>query len=137
MIKSLLTMPLLLAVATPSLAYGNYYNPGGTRETTCYKTVYREEYVPGTSSRPGYVRRHNDRIEVPCDRGGYNPYNDPNVYPNPAPNTDDNSCIEGAVLGGIAGGGLGAGISRGDGRWWAIPSGIVGGAILGCQIDGG
>ena len=40
------------------------------------------------------------------------------------------------VLGGIAGGGAGA-LSRGDGRWWAIPLGIVGGSIVGCQIDGG
>ena len=23
--------------------------------------------------------------------------------------------------------------SRGKGRWWAIPAGIVGGAMLGCQ----
>lgn len=52
-------------------------------------------------------------------------------------NTDDNSCVEGSVLGGIAGGGLGAALSRGSGRWWAIPSGIVGGALVGCQIDGG
>ena len=51
--------------------------------------------------------------------------------------TDDNSCIEGSVIGGIAGGGLGAALSRGDGRWWAIPTGIVGGALAGCQIDGG
>ena len=51
--------------------------------------------------------------------------------------TDDNSCIEGSVLGGIAGGGLGAALSRGDGRWWAIPLGIVGGSMVGCQIDGG
>ena len=28
-------------------------------------------------------------------------------------------------------------LSRGDGRWWAIPLGIVGGSIVGCQIDGG
>lgn len=51
--------------------------------------------------------------------------------------TDDNSCVEGSILGGIAGGGAGAALSRGDGRWWAIPLGIVGGAMVGCQIDGG
>ncbi len=55
----------------------------------------------------------------------------------PAKGSDDNSCLEGSVIGGIAGGGLGAALSRGDGRWWAIPSGIVGGALVGCQIDGG
>ena len=50
---------------------------------------------------------------------------------------DDNSCIEGGILGGIAGGGIGAAASRGDGRWWAIPLGIVGGSMVGCQMDGG
>jgi outer membrane lipoprotein SlyB len=51
--------------------------------------------------------------------------------------TDDNSCIEGSILGGILGGGAGAAASRGDGRLWAIPLGIVGGALVGCQVDGG
>ena len=50
---------------------------------------------------------------------------------------DDNSCIEGSILGGIAGAGLGAALSRGDGRWWAIPLGVVGGTMVGCQVDGG
>ena len=40
------------------------------------------------------------------------------------------------ALGGL-GGGLGAVLSRGEGRWWAIPTGVVTGAMLGCQIDGG
>ena len=38
---------------------------------------------------------------------------------------------------GILGGGLGAALSRGDGRWWAIPLGVVGGSMIGCDIDGG
>ncbi len=36
-----------------------------------------------------------------------------------------------------AGSGLGAALSRGDGRLWAIPLGIVGGSMVGCQVDGG
>ena len=50
---------------------------------------------------------------------------------------DGNDCSQGAILGGIAGGGAGAALSRGDGRWWAIPLGIVSGAVVGCDIDGG
>jgi outer membrane lipoprotein SlyB len=50
---------------------------------------------------------------------------------------DNNSCLEGSILGGIAGAGAGAALSRGDGRWWAIPLGIVGGSMVGCQVDGG
>ena len=50
---------------------------------------------------------------------------------------DDNSCVEGSIIGGLLGGGLGAALSQGDGRWWSIPTGIAGGAMVGCQVDGG
>ena len=50
---------------------------------------------------------------------------------------DENSCVEGSLLGGILGGGIGAAASRQDGRLWAIPLGIVSGAMVGCQVDGG
>ena len=50
---------------------------------------------------------------------------------------DNNDCSGGTVAGGILGGGAAAAMSRGDGRWWAIPLGVVGGAMVGCQIDGG
>ena len=50
---------------------------------------------------------------------------------------DDNSCIEGSVIGGILGGAGGAAASRGKDMAWAIPLGVVGGALVGCQVDGG
>ena len=50
---------------------------------------------------------------------------------------DENSCVEGSVLSGILGEVLVELLSRGDGRWWAIPLGVVGGAMAGCQVDGG
>ncbi len=53
------------------------------------------------------------------------------------PSPDGNECSEGALLGGILGGGAGAALSRGDGRWWAIPTGIVVGSVIGCDVDGG
>jgi len=107
-----------------------YESQGGyAREEKCYKNEYREEYVPGTSQSPGYVKTFRERVAVPCERHHH--------APQKQHQTDDNSCIEGSILGGIAGGGLGAAASRGDGRYWAIPLGIVGGAMVGCQIDGG
>ena len=39
--------------------------------------------------------------------------------------------------GGILGGGLATAISRGKDRWWAIPAGVIGGSMVGCEIDGG
>ena len=140
-------IPLLLAAAVlaPTAVQarhrhgGHYY--GGTYQEMCYKNVYREQYVPGSYGRPGYVRRWNDRKRVPCyTAGSYRPYRQPTYHPRPhahAPRVDNNSCIEGAVLGGLVGGAAGAGLSRGEGNFIGIPLGIVGGALIGCQIDGG
>ncbi|WLW37316.1 hypothetical protein [Synechococcus phage S-RS29] len=104
---------------------------GYAHEEKCYRNEYREEYVPGTSNSPGYVKSYRERVKVPCNN---RIYRRDDHLPN---EVDDNSCIEGSILGGILGGGAGAAASRGDGRYWAIPLGIVGGAMVGCQIDGG
>ena len=115
---------------------------GYAHQNKCYRTEYREEYVPGTMKSPGYVKTYKKRVKVPCNNNVYH-YDDhrPRRTRRPAEkvhgHVDDNSCIEGSILGGIAGGGAGAALSRGDGRWWAIPLGVVGGAMVGCQIDGG
>ena len=106
---------------------------GYASENKCYRNEYREEYIPGTSKSPGYVSSYRERVEVPCNNRVYRR----DDAPQKQHQTDDNSCIEGSILGGIAGGGIGAAASRGDGRLWAIPLGIVGGAMVGCQIDGG
>ena len=87
------------------------------------------------------MKKYRKRVQVPCERPRFMPQTSPDYrYEEPHPNVgnyDDNSCIEGGVLGGIAGAGLGAALSRGDGRLWAIPLGIVGGSMVGCQVDGG
>lgn len=127
-----LLIPLMLLSALPVSAY-DYSQPGGTRQTSCFRRVYREEYVPGTRSRPGYVRSYTEKVRVPCQ----GVRTTPNSYYGPRGPVDDNSCIEGAILGGIAGGALGAGLSRDEGNLIGIPLGIVGGALVGCQIDGG
>ncbi len=129
--KQLLLIPLLLVFGSPAMA--DYQQGGGTQQTSCYETVYREEYIPGTRDNPGRVRRWNERVQVPCEWD--RPHSTQSNH-NDGP-VDDNSCIEGAIIGGIAGGGAGAALSRGDGRWWAIPLGVVGGSMVGCQIDGG
>jgi hypothetical protein len=102
-------------------------------ESYCYRNT--EQYVPGYYNEfgqyvGGYVKTNRKR--VPCGYHSHRQYVPQNQH-----QTDDNSCIEGSILGGIAGGGLGAALSRGDGRWWAIPLGIVGGSMVGCQVDGG
>ena len=68
-------MKLLLAsviALTPVASLADEYQPGFSSSRTCFKTEYREEYVPGTARDPGYVKSWNETIEVPCSsRGGY------------------------------------------------------------------
>ena len=141
--KLALAALILFASAMPVDAKPSRYSsrPGWAEEEKCYRTEYTEEYVPGTSKFPGYVKTRREKVRIRCRGRRYVPNYAPNPryeeqYPNMG-GIDDNSCIEGSILGGIAGGGLGAALSRKDGRLWAIPTGIVGGALLGCQVDGG
>ena len=94
------------------------------KSVTCTRTEYREEYIPGTKSNPGYVRNYEVDVEIPC--GGAQ-----------SQNTDGNDCSEGSVIGGLLGAGLAISSSRGKDRWWAIPAGGTAGALIGCQVDGG
>ena len=56
---------LLALTPTVVMAEQTDYRPGGMSEETCFKYEYREEYVPGTSEKPGYVKSYSDKIEVP------------------------------------------------------------------------
>ena len=127
--KNLVALFLLLLMGAPAMA--GYSRPGGTRQRTCYKEVYREEYIPGTRERPGRVRRWTDTKEVPCKGNGGR------TRVQPSDDVDDNSCVEGSILGGIAGAAAGAALSRDEGLLIGIPLGIVTGSMVGCQIDGG
>jgi len=141
--KLALAALILFASAMPADAKPGRYssNSGWAEEEKCFRNEYREEYIPGTSKRPGRVKTYRNKVQVPCRGGRYVPNYAPNPrYEEQYPNVgrhDDNSCIEGSILGGIAGGGAGAALSRKDGRLWAIPLGIVTGSMLGCQVDGG
>ena len=94
------------------------------KSVTCTRTEYREEYIPGTKSNPGYVRNYEIDVEIPCEGAQ-------------SQNTDANDCSEGSVIGGLLGAGLAISSSRGKDRWWAIPAGGTAGALIGCQVDGG
>ena len=126
---------LLALTPTAALAEQTDYRPGGMSEEICFKYEYREEYVPGTRNNPGYVKSYSDKIEVPCR---HTSSVRPEFMPPSTPSdVDENSCIEGSVLGGITGGALGGVLSTKDNWIWSIPVGIIGGSMVGCQVDGG
>lgn len=122
-------------LSTPALA--DYYQEGGSRTTTCIKKVYREEYIPGTGpSNPGRVRSWYERKKVPCRGRASAPKRAQQTHRHDA-HVDDNSCIEGSIIGGIAGGAAGGTLAAKKNWIWSIPAGVIGGALVGCQVDGG
>ena len=125
-----------LLTLTPISALADDYQAGYSTSRNCFKTEYREEYIPGNADSPGYVQSFHETIEVPCKhsqeslrRGGYTRKTTIEF--------DNNDCSDGKIAGGLLGGGLGAALSRDDGRWWAIPLGAVLGSRIGCEIEGG
>ena len=130
-----IALATLLAL-TPVSSLASDYQAGYSTSRNCFKTEYREEYIPGTAESPGYVQSFHETIEVPCKhstdslrRGGYTRKTTIEF--------DNNDCSDGKIAGGLLGGGVGAALSRGDGRWWAIPLGAVLGSRIGCEIEGG
>ena len=103
----------------------------------CFREVYREEYTPGTAGSPGYVRSWTEQVEIPCSNNSAIQRPVQQTGPVYQPPGDNNSCIEGAVLGGLVGAAGGAALSRDEGNLIGIPLGIVSGALIGCQVDGG
>ena len=142
--KLLATIALIGLTATPALAGGPRVRFRQTHyEGYCYKNV--EKYIPGYYNKHGqwvggYV--DTDRKRVPCGRY-YMPQTSPDSFPRyeeEHPNmghVDNNSCVEGTVAGGLLGGALGGVLSKKDNWIWAIPSGMVAGSMIGCQVDGG
>ena len=131
-------MKILLAslLAVTPVSADTSFQEGFSESRTCFKTEYREEYIPGTADSPGYVQSFHETSEVPCRydadslrNGGYTRKTTIQY--------DNNDCTDGKIAGGLVGGGVGAALSRGDGRWWAIPLGAVLGSRIGCEMEGG
>ena len=107
---------------------------GYSRTKTCYRTEYREEYIPGTERDPGYVKSWKETVEFPCNNNKATIIRERSVEYR---EVDENDCSDGKVAGALLGGAAGAAMSRGDGRWWAIPIGAVVGSKIGCDAAGG
>jgi hypothetical protein len=141
-LAALLALTPVSAVASPVYTDSQ---PGYSNQRSCFKTEYREEYIPGTEDNPGYVKSWKDTVEVPCD--DVNPDVGWRRYPSRPDRPyyrrhvtvyeDTNDCSDGKIAGGLLGGAAGAVLSRDEGRWWAIPLGAVVGSAIGCDAAGG
>ena len=111
-----IALAALVALSAASPALAGEYQRGYSHERTCFKSEYREEYVPGTENNPGYVKSWKDTIEVPCETAPtYNPDPNPNVghQHSTRPSyrrhvtvyeyVDTNDCSDGTVVGGLLG----------------------------------
>ena len=132
-------MKILLAsliALTPVSALAGEYQQGYSASRNCFKTEYREDYIPGNADNPGYVQSFHETVEVPCRSADHSLRNGGYTRKTTI-EYDNNDCTDGKIAGGLVGGGVGAAISRGDGRWWAIPLGVVVGSHIGCDAAGG
>ena len=140
---ALATLLALTPVSTLASPVPNHSQAGYSHERSCFKTEYREEYIPGTEDSPGYVKSWKDTVEVPCkdpNIGWHRPHrptHKPYYRRHVTVYEDTNDCTDGKIAGGLLGGGAAAALSRGDGRWWAIPLGVVVGSHIGCDAAGG
>tara|TARA_B100000700_G_scaffold268798_1_gene309712 strand:+ start:440 stop:835 length:396 start_codon:yes stop_codon:yes gene_type:complete len=129
-LKSTILSTLIIFSSSASIL-ADEYQRGFSSSRTCTRNEYREEYIPGTRRDPGYVKKWEETVEVPCPGVNTSNKKSNNV------DFDNNDCTEGKIAGGILGGGLATAISRGKDRWWAIPAGVIGGSMVGCEVDGG
>ena len=140
----ILMLVLVLGTSFPINAYetiGDQINrevydskKGYAYEKKCFRYEYREQYIPGNSMSPGYVKSYREKVSIPCNsvRNAFNYYHHKNepqtsyVKYKPAP-----KCTGSTTLGGLIGGGIAASLSKSDAYGWSIPLGAVLGAGIG------
>ena len=107
---------------------------GYASENKYFLYEYREEYIPGNSMSPGYVKSFNEKVSIPCNthRNVFNHYHhkiEPQTsYVKYKPAL---KCTGNTTLGGLIGCGIAASLSKSDAYGWSIPLGAVLGAGVG------
>ena len=53
---------------------------GYAYENKCFRFEYKEEYIPGNSVSPGYVKSYREKVSIPCnsDSNAFNHYHHKN-----------------------------------------------------------
>tara|TARA_B100001057_G_scaffold41222_1_gene36986 strand:+ start:4378 stop:4725 length:348 start_codon:yes stop_codon:yes gene_type:complete len=57
---------LLLFIPLPLMAHD--YHSSYEQNQKCYGKVYREKYIQGNINKPGYVRKWEETIRIPCEQ---------------------------------------------------------------------
>ena len=106
---------------------------GYAYEKNCFRYEYSEQYIPGNSISPGYVKSYREKVSIPCNshRNVLSHHHKIEPHPSyveyqPAP-----KCTGSTMLGGLIGGGIAASLSKSDAYGWSIPLGAVLGASIG------
>ena len=135
---------LLLSISMPLKAYENFGDgsteiayesqKGYAHENKCFRYEYREQYIPGNSMSPGYVKSYNEKVSIPCNSNR-------NVFDHDYQKTKTQTsyvkyyqapkCTGNTTLGALIGGGIAASLSESDAYGWSIPLGAILGAGIG------
>ena len=57
---------ILLLIPAPLLSHD--YHSSFKENNKCYGNVYREKYIQGNINKPGYVRKWEETIRIPCNK---------------------------------------------------------------------
>ena len=61
--SSLVTILIFFSIPINAHDYHSSYK----ENNRCYGEIYREKYIPGTIEKPGYVRKWEETIRIPCN----------------------------------------------------------------------
>ena len=151
LLPGILLIPVLQQTA---LAHKKY-----AKASTYSQNRYVEKFHSGMRENPGYVSSSEERVKHPCPKNmhfhGKKSYqhqqgaltHEQHAHPSKTSDIrklisdpvakDNNSCLEGTLAGGVLGAALGGVLAKKDNWIWSIPAGAVGGALVGCLVDGG
>jgi|TARA_Y100000739_G_C20458323_1_gene395590 hypothetical protein len=62
--KTILYLFLLIPLPLSAHDYHSSYE----QNKKCYGNVYREKYIQGNINKPGYVRKWEETIRIPCEQ---------------------------------------------------------------------
>ena len=105
---------------------------GYANENKCFRYEYREQYIPGNSISPGYVKSYREKVSIPCNnhRNVLNHHHKIEHHPSYVQYQPFPKCTGSTMLGGLIGGGIAASLSNSDAYGWSIPLGAVLGLSL-------